>query len=116
MLTNLGKWSFFGEKLTLLGVYYHFKLASVHCDKSTKKILAGVRPPLPLLGNARIFTASVTATPPLVRIQLGIFSLSDIRHALDSSKMVHTVTVGILQIIQRLYFTWSWVWVGHMTH
>ena len=105
-----------GEMFSLLGVHFYFMLTSVYYVKSTKKILAGVRPPLPLLGNARIFTASVTATPPLVRIQLGIFSLSDIRHALDSSKMVHTVTVGILQIIQRLYFTWSWVWVGHMTH
>ena len=38
----------------------------MHCEKSTKKILAGVRPP-PLLGNARIFTASVTATPPLLQ-------------------------------------------------
>ena len=37
------KSTYFGEKLTLLGVYHHFKLASVHCDKSTKKILAGVR-------------------------------------------------------------------------
>ena len=31
--------------------------------KIHQKILAGVSPP-PLLGNARIFTASVTATPP----------------------------------------------------
>ena len=35
----------FGEQFSLLGVHYHFKLASVHYDKYTKQILAGVRPP-----------------------------------------------------------------------
>ena len=60
-----GEWSFFGEKLSLLGIHYHFKLAFVHYVKSTKKILAGVRPLLPLLGNARILRAFCTVTPPL---------------------------------------------------
>ena len=37
----------FGEKLLLLGIHYHFKLASVHHVKFTQKILAGVSPPPP---------------------------------------------------------------------
>ena len=39
--------SFLGEKKSLLGINYHFRLASVQYVKSTKKILAGDRPPLP---------------------------------------------------------------------
>ena len=53
-------------KVITVGVHHHFKLTSVHCVKSTKKILAGVRPPLPLLGNARILIAFCTVTPPLL--------------------------------------------------
>ena len=59
------KLSLSGEMFSLLGVHYYFRLTPVYYVKSTKQILAGVRPPLPLLGNARIFTAFVTATPPL---------------------------------------------------
>ena len=62
MLTKWGWMVIFGEKLTLLGVHYHFKLASVHYDKSTKKSWRGQTPPL--FGNARIFTGFGKATPP----------------------------------------------------
>ena len=56
----------FWEKLSLPGVLYHFKLASVHYVKSVKKSWQGSEPPPPLLGNARIFTGFCTATPPLL--------------------------------------------------
>ena len=67
----------FGEKLSLLGVHYQFKLTSVHYVKSNKKILAGVKPPLPLLGNARILRGFGTATPPY-----------DYEHSLNSTVLV----------------------------
>ena len=62
MLTIWG--NFLGEKLSLLGVHYHFKLTSVHYVESINKILAGVRSLFPLLGSARIPRAFFMVTPP----------------------------------------------------
>ena len=53
----------FGEKLSLMGVHYHFKLTSVHYVKSTKKILAGVRTPSPFLAMPGF--SQVLVQPPL---------------------------------------------------
>ena len=39
------KLSLSGEMFSLLGVHYYFRLTSVYYVKSTKQILAGVRPP-----------------------------------------------------------------------
>ena len=49
---------------SLLGVHYYFRLTSVYYVKSTKQILAGVRPPSPLFGNAKILTGPVIALNP----------------------------------------------------
>ena len=51
--------------LSLLGVYYHFRLTSVHYVKSTKKSWQGADPP-PLFGNAKIFRAPISLTPSLM--------------------------------------------------
>ena len=52
-------------KLITFGVNYHYRLASVQDLKSTKKILAGVRPP-PLFGNAKILKAPIIPIGPLL--------------------------------------------------
>ena len=42
-----GKLSLSGEMVLLLGVHYYFRLTPVYYVKSTKQVLAGVRPPPP---------------------------------------------------------------------
>ena len=59
----MGKMIIFWERLSLLGVYYDFRLASAHNIKYSNNSCHGSDSPT-LLGNVRILRAYCTGTPP----------------------------------------------------
>ena len=53
--------------LSLLGVHYHFRMTSVHYVKSTKQIMAGVRPPLPPFWQCQDFESAYFRNPKFTK-------------------------------------------------
>ena len=57
---------FFWGRRSLLGVYYHFMLASVHCQIHTKNLGMGPTPPPLFFGNAKTLRALILKMPPKI--------------------------------------------------
>ena len=89
------------EMLSLLGVHYHFSLTSVHYVKSTKQILTGVRPPLPLFGSAYY------ANPSLIQLRIYQYNHPTIHLTVNPSILLPKEATNPM-VLTRYHYTGDW--------